>query len=261
MNRRTKTLIASLVAVALLGSGLWGGVALAQTPTPPNPPSSQSAASPSPGDVFWSALAAKLGTNIDNLKAAFRDAAKAVVAQRVKDGKLRVTQTQADQLNQRIDKLPLKGMPLPILPRRQGVTPQQKIATAAGKLMLDAAANTLGMSPRDLLGELRDGLTLAEIAQQKGIDPNKLKTAMLAAVNARIDEAVKNGKLTQDKANELKAKLAEKARLEQALSVAGQAQSAPIKAISCWKQSRLPGDGFFSTGSAQADIPLLRGVS
>jgi len=225
MNRRTKTLIASLVAVALLGSGLLGGVALAQTPTPPNPPSSQSAASPSPGDVFWSALAAKLGTNIDNLKAAFRDAAKAVVAQRVKDGTLRVTQTQADQLNQRIDKLPLKGMPLPISPR-QGVTSQQKIAAAAGKLMLDAAANTLGMSPRDLLGELRDGLTLAEIAQQKGVDPNKLKTAMLAAVNVRIDEAVKNGTLrvTQDKADELKAKLAEKLDLNKRFPVSGKTQ-------------------------------------
>ncbi len=205
MHLRTKTLIASLVAVALLGSGLSGGIALAQTPTPPNPPSSQSAASPSPGDMFWSALAAKLGTNIDNLKAAFRDAARAVVAQRVKDGKL--SQAQADQINQRIDKLPLKGMPLPILPRRQGPTPQQKIAAAAGKLMLDTAANTLGMSPRNLQGELRDGLTLAEIAQQKGVDPNKLKAAMLAAVNARIDGAVKNGKLTQDKANELEAKL------------------------------------------------------
>ena len=88
MNRMTKTLIASLMAVVLLGSGLLGGVALAQTPTPPNPPSSQSAESPSPGDVFWSALAAKLNVSVDNLKAAFRDAAKAVVAQRVKDGKL-----------------------------------------------------------------------------------------------------------------------------------------------------------------------------
>ena len=219
MNRRTKTLIASLMAVVLLGSGLWGGVALAQTPTPPNPPSSQAAASPSPGDVFWSALAAKLGTNIDNLKAALRDAAKAVVAQRVKENKL--TQTQADQLNQRIDKMPLKGMPLPILPQRKGPTPQQKITAAAGKLMLDTAANTLGLSPRDLQGELRDGLTLAEIAQQKGVAPDKVKTAMLTATNARIDEAVKNGKLAQDKADELKAKLAEKLDLSKRFPLPG----------------------------------------
>jgi hypothetical protein len=143
------------------------------------------------------------------------------VAQRVKENKL--TQTQADQLNQRIDKMPLKGMPLPILPQR-GPTPQQKIAAAAGKLMLDTAANTLGMSPRDLLGELRDGLTLAEIAQQKGIDPNKLKTAMLAAANTRIDEAVKNGRLTQDKANELKATLAEKLDLSKRFPLPGKTQ-------------------------------------
>jgi len=221
MNRRTKTLIASLMAVVLLGSGLWGGIALAQTPTPPNPPSSQSAASPSPGDVFWSALAAKLGTNIDNLKAAFRDATKAVVAQRVKDGKL--AQTQADQINQRIDKLPLKGMPLPVLPQ-QGPTPQQKIAAAAGKLMLDTAANTLGLSPRDLQGELRDGLTLAEIAQQKGIDPDKLKTAMLAAANTRIDAAVKNGRLTQDKADEIKAKIDKQLDLSKRFPLPGKTQ-------------------------------------
>ncbi len=222
MNRKTKTLIASLMAVMLLGSGLWGGVALAQTPTPPNPPGSQPAASPSPGDVFWSVLAAKLGTNIDNLKAAFRDAAKAVVAQRVKENKL--TQTQADQLNQRIDKMPLKGMPLPILPQRKGPTPRQRIAAAAGKLMLDTAANTLGLSPRDLQGELRDGLTLAEIAQQKGVAPDKLKTTMLTATNARIDEAVKNGKLARDKADELKAKLAEKLDLSKRFPLPGKTQ-------------------------------------
>ena len=222
MNRMTKTLIASLMAVVLLGSGLLGGVALAQTPTPPNPPSSQSAESPSPGDVFWSALAAKLNVSVDNLKAAFRDAAKAVVAQLVKDGKL--TQTQADKLNQRIDKLPLKGMPLPILPQRKGPTPQQRIAAAASRLMLDTAANTLGMSSSDLQGELRDGLTLAEITQQKGIDLSKLKTAMLAAANTRIDEAVKNGRLTQDKANELKAKLAEKLDLSKRFPLPGKTQ-------------------------------------
>jgi polyhydroxyalkanoate synthesis regulator phasin len=221
MNRMTKTLIASLMAVVLLGSGLLGGVALAQTPTPPNPPSSQSE-SPSPGDVFWSALAAKLNVSVDNLKAAFRDAAKAVVAQLVKDGKL--PQAQADKLNQRIDKLPLKAMPLPILPQRKGPSPQQRIAAAASKLMLDTAANTLGMSSSDLQGELRDGLTLAEITQQKGIDLSKLKTAMLAAANTRIDEAVKNGGLTQDKANELKAKLAEKLDLSKRFPLPGKTQ-------------------------------------
>jgi polyhydroxyalkanoate synthesis regulator phasin len=207
MNRATKTLIASLMATALLGSGFFSSVSFAQTPTPPTPPSSQPATPPSPGDVFWSALAAKLNVSVENLRAAFRDAAQTVVGQLVKDGKL--TQTQADKVNQRIDQLPLKGAPLPILPQRKRPTLQQRIATAAHQLMLDTAANTLGMSPSDLQGELRDGLTLAEIIQQKGVDPTKLRTAMLAAANTRIDEAVKNGRLTQDQASQLKARLDE----------------------------------------------------
>jgi hypothetical protein len=62
------------------------------------------------------------------------------------------------------------------------------------------------------MGELRDGLTLEQIAQQKGVSPDKLKTALLDAVNARIDEAVKNDTLrvTQEQADALKSKIAEK---------------------------------------------------
>jgi uncharacterized membrane protein len=182
-------IIASVVAFVLLAGGLLGAVAFAQTPTPQGQ---------KPGDVFWTTLASKLNVSQDALKAAFRDAAKAVVAQAVKDGK--VKQDQADKLNQRIDQMPLDTVPLPVVP-------QNKAKLASLKQMLDAAANTLGMSPRDLMEELRDGLTLEQIAQQKGVDPNKLKTTMLAVPFSRIDEAVKNGKITQDKADELKAKL------------------------------------------------------
>ena len=214
MNRNLKLTLASVVAVALLGSGLLGVAAFAQTPTPPTgqtPPGEDLR----PGDVFWTTLASKLGVSVDSLKAAFRDAAKAVVAQRVKDGKLE--QDVADKLNQRLDKMPLNQPPFPTLrvPHRKGPSPKEKLTSQAGSLMLDTAANTLGKSPRDLMKKLRDGMTLAEIAQQKGVDPNKVKTAMLAAVNTRIDEAVKNGKITQDKAKELESKIAEKLDLTQ----------------------------------------------
>jgi uncharacterized membrane protein len=132
MQRRTKLIIASVAAVILLGGGLAGAIAFAQTPTPPT--------GQTPGDVFWTTLASKLSVSADTLKAAFRDAAKAVVAQRVQAGKL--SQDQADQLNQRIDKLPLDRPPLPILPLKRGSSPQEKIATAVSKLMSDTAANT-----------------------------------------------------------------------------------------------------------------------
>ena len=214
MNKPLKLILASVVAVVLLGGGLLGAVAFAQTPTPPTsqtPPDGDLRL----GDVFWTTLASKLGVSVDNLKTAFRDAAKAVVAQRVKDDTLRA------KLNQRIDKMPLDQPPLPILPHRKGPSPKEKLALQAGNLMLDTAANALGMSPRDLMKELRDGMTLAEIAKQKSADLDKLKTAMLAAVNTRIDEAVKNGKITEDKAKELKTKIAEKLDLTRRFPLPG----------------------------------------
>jgi len=190
-----RALIASVVAFVLLAGGLLGAVAFAQTPTPQGH---------KPGDVFWTTLASKLKVSQDALKAAFRDAAKAVVVQAVADGT--VKQAQADKLNQRIDKMPLDNVPLPIFPQRRPSL-QDKAKFASLKQMFDAAANMLDMSPSDLIEELYDGLTLGQIAQQKGVDPNKLKAAMLAVPFSRIDEAVKNGKITQDKASELKAKL------------------------------------------------------
>ena len=190
MKRWTKFSIAAVVVV-LLSGGAFALVAYAQTPTPP--------ARSKPGDVFWATLAAKLNVSQDALKSAIRDSAKAVVAEAVKAGK--VKQEQADKLNQRIDKLPLDQVPFPIVP------PQQKARVDTLKVMLDSAANMLGMAPRGLMDQLRDGLTLGQIALQKGVDPNKVRAAMLSVPTARIDEAVKNGRLTQDKANELKARL------------------------------------------------------
>lgn len=210
--KRIQVIIASLLAATLLAGGLLSTTALAQGQTPPTPTPAAPAAKASPlGDVFWKALADKLGKDVASVKAAVREAAKAVVAQRVKDGKLK--QELADKLNQRIDQLPLNQPPVPILPQKRAKAPQPTALASLEKVMLDAAANTLNLNSRDLIAQLRDGLTLGEIAQQKGVDPSKVKSAMLAASNTRIDEAVKNGKLTQDKATELKNKVNERVDL------------------------------------------------
>ena len=165
-------------------------------------------------------MAAKLNVSQDALKSAFRDAAKAAVAEGVKAGRFK--QEQADKLNQRIDKLPLDRVPFFSMPSRRGPSLQQKAQTQLLRVMLDSAANTLGMSPRGLTKQLRDGLTLGQIAQQKGVDPNKVKAAMLSVLTARIDEAVKNGKLSQDRATELKARLEKQVDLHKRLHLPGQ---------------------------------------
>jgi polyhydroxyalkanoate synthesis regulator phasin len=213
MNRTTKITVAVVAAVVLLATGVLAVTAFAQTPT-----------GQTPGDVFWSTLASKLNVSQDALKSAVREAAKAVVAQTVKDGKLK--QDAADKLNQKIDQMPLDKVPFPITPAKRAAARNTAQAESL-RQMLDTAANTLNISRSDLLAELRDGLTLGQIAQQKGFDPNKLKAAMLAVPYTRIDEAVKNGKLTQDKANEMKAKLDKGIDLNKRIQVPGQAPAKP----------------------------------
>jgi polyhydroxyalkanoate synthesis regulator phasin len=67
-----------------------------------------------------------------------------------------------------------------------------------------AAADALGMNLEDLAKEMRSGKTIAQIAQEKNVDVNKVIDALVADANAKIDTAVKDGKLSQDEAKTLK---------------------------------------------------------
>jgi hypothetical protein len=65
-----------------------------------------------------------------------------------------------------------------------------------------AAAKALDMSTDDLRTALRDGKSIADIAKDKGVETSKVVDAMVAAVEAQLDQAVKDGKLTQGQADE-----------------------------------------------------------
>jgi len=69
----------------------------------------------------------------------------------------------------------------------------------------DAAAEALGLTPEQLFAELHAGKTLAEIAEAKGVDLQKvcdaMKAAQVEAMKAAIQQAVKDGKLTQEQAD------------------------------------------------------------
>jgi hypothetical protein len=66
---------------------------------------------------------------------------------------------------------------------------------------LDAAAKALGMSTSDLETQVRQGKTIGQIAKSKGVDVNKVIDAMVAAARAKLDDAVKSGRLTQQQAD------------------------------------------------------------
>lgn len=69
----------------------------------------------------------------------------------------------------------------------------------------DAAAEALGMTPEELFSELHSGKTLAEIAEARGVDLTKVQEAIqaarLQAMKEAIQQAVKDGRLTQEQAD------------------------------------------------------------
>ncbi len=78
---------------------------------------------------------------------------------------------------------------------------------AMGTTAFDAAAQKLGMTTQALMTELRNGKTLADVAKEKNVSTDDLKAAIVTAVNAQIDKAVTDGKLTKDQADKIKAQV------------------------------------------------------
>ena len=73
--------------------------------------------------------------------------------------------------------------------------------------MQTAVAKSLGMSLDDLNAQLRAGKSIAQIAQSKNISLTKLHDDVQAAHKALIQQAVKDGKLTQTQADAMLSRL------------------------------------------------------
>lgn len=176
MFSSTKWMLAGLLVITLLVAGVGSSVALAQGPKPPM------TGGKGWMQLYWDALAKQLGVTVDKLQQAMTDARKDALAQAVKQGLL--TQAQADRLSQRAGR--------------------GAAATMIVNAYLDAAAKTLGMSTNDLTAALRGGKTLLDLAREKNVDATKLRTAIADAEKAALDQAVKDGKITQAQADALK---------------------------------------------------------
>ncbi|WP_432487463.1 hypothetical protein [Kineococcus sp. SYSU DK018] len=75
-------------------------------------------------------------------------------------------------------------------------------------LDLDAAAEAVGMSADELRTALRaDGATLASVAADEGVEEQVLVDALVAAGTERLQQAVTDGRLTREQADERIAEL------------------------------------------------------
>jgi hypothetical protein len=198
---RWRSLVVVGVAVLVSGALVAGGV-LAQTPpVTPTPTAEEKPAGKTRAeaarDAFLAKVATKLNVSQEQLTTAMRDAAKEMIDEAVQAG--RISQAAADRMKQRID----QGGP--IFPRGRHLGPGKLGRPGLALRWLHGGlrelADWLGMTPRELVGELRDGQSLAQVAQAKGKSRDELITFLTDAAKQRLDKAVANGRLTQEQAD------------------------------------------------------------
>lgn len=184
MKRRlTRPIVIGAVAVLAVAGG---GIAYAAT------------SGTNPRDALLGDAAQRLNVSPDKLRSALQGAFSDQLDQAVKDGKL--TQQQADAIKQHMQQrgdIPPLGGPGPrFFMHVEG----PGIGLRAG---LKAAADYLGLTPAKLLQQLQSGKSLADVAKAQGKDVKGLENAIVAAVKARLDQAVKNGRISAAQRDQL----------------------------------------------------------
>jgi len=153
------------------------------------------------------AIANILGISVEKYDAAVESAKEQVLKQAVEEGWL--TQKQADMLKERLN-LEWEG---PWMGKRFGFWGGRGCGGLGGTSLLSIAADKLGMSLDDLIEEFKQGKSISDVAKEKGVDPQTIADEYLAKYKEKLDEAVKDERITQKQAdlmlNQMKEAVAE----------------------------------------------------
>ena len=220
--RASRVLASAALATGLAGGGVLGVTAVAGAQTGDDRPPAESGRPPGghgpkldaaaralnlsvdelrsklEGDKTIAQVAEEQGVNVQTVIDAMVADATAHIDQKVEDGDLTADQANERKANlqERITTLVNEGKPRGGGPRGHGPK-------------LEAAAQALGVSTDELREQLRDGKTLAQVAEDRDVGKQKVIDAMVAEATARIDEKVQTGDITTEQANERKAELEE----------------------------------------------------
>ncbi|MBI2861405.1 MAG: hypothetical protein HYX89_01150 [Chloroflexi bacterium] len=184
MRKRNLLVIVGVLALGL-ASILVLGTAMAQEPTQTQ------------GTLyerFVSKLAGALGVTEDRLRLAMKQAGQDVVKGEVDAGRL--SKQQGDRLQQRLDQGNIFPFSAP------GAKSPQSLVTVDRNQTVQIAAQTLGMSVDDLQAQLQQGKSIADVAKEKGVDPQRIIDARVAKARDNVNQMVKDGKLTQAQADQ-----------------------------------------------------------
>lgn len=113
----------------------------------------------------------------------------------------RLTQEQADELIANLERLFTNSI--------NGTLREHLVETRVGVSVLQLAADQTGLAPREITEQMRSGTTLAELLTANGVDVNAFIDDVVAQANTRLDQAVENGRITQERADEMLANLRE----------------------------------------------------
>ena len=185
--RKFWTFVGIATLVAILGAVSVGAVAYAQDDGSGGPFDF--------GGRFREAIAGVLGISVEEYDAAVEQAREQVVGKALDEGWL--TEDQAEKMQERLE----RGFG-----RRGGMDrgfmgPHMGFMGRGGTSLFGAAAEKLDMSVEDLFVEIRDGKSIAEVAEEAGVDTQEIIDAYLAQLEENLTQAVEDGKITQNQAD------------------------------------------------------------
>ncbi|HXV02211.1 MAG TPA: hypothetical protein VFP24_01440 [Gaiellaceae bacterium] len=191
MSRKLILLGIALLAVIVVG----GGIAATKALTPKEE-----------SQAVIDDAAKQLGVTPAQLSSALKQALKNRVDEAVKDGRL--TKAEGDRLKQVIDAggAPSFGLGPPRF-HQHGHFGFRLHGHGPFEQGLTAAADYLGVTRAQLMNELRDGKSLAQVAKAHGKSADGLVDAVVKQAEQKLDQAVKNGRLTEAEKTEMLAGL------------------------------------------------------
>ena len=221
MNRIWKVVLTAIATLVVAGTVV--GFVAAQTDGDVSVPGTERL------NNFFSRLAGNLGITQEELEGAIDQTQLELVDEAVADG--RITEEQAAEIRTRIESG--EGPFFPKQPHRG----HHRGGNVAGQV-----AEFLGLTPEDVAAGLKDGQSLAQIAEAEGVGADKLTAFLLGELEARLAEAVESGKIDQARADEMLANASE--RITQMINHEGLPSKGPGHAGSKGGEFGAPQRGF-----------------
>lgn len=159
------------------------------------------------------------GGNVEAVVNAAVTEATAEINQAVADGKM--TQERADQLISRLPEVYMAAV--------NGELRERAMEARATVGVIQLAAEETGLSAQEIRQQLRDGQTLADVLTANGVEVTAFIDTAAAQVQERLTEAVSNGRLTQEQADERLQQFCE--RLTERIDDPWQPAAAPVSGV------------------------------